>query len=242
MEPSPSTSIEEESMRRGAPRALLVGGLGIAVLVLTSLSPQTGLRTAHADVLAKLDPRLRAHVSGTASLELEPGGPAAARQTMRSNYFPVGDDGCPVSQGRDVKVNVNCLNVADPNLQGRSQAQNETAIAVSPDGQHLIASYNDYRRGDGSCGVSYSLDGGARWADSAAPMSFSSGAPFGAARQYWQAGGDTSVAWDTRGNAYLSCQVFNRGAPPTTNPDLSSAFLVFRSTHNNGASWDFPGR
>src|SRR5439155_25150587 len=92
-------------------------------------------------------------------------------------------------------------------------------------------------------GTSYSLDGGRGWIDSTTPNGFTRGAPFGNfARQYWQASGDTSVAWDTRGNAYLSCMVFNRGAPTTTNPDLSSAFLVFRSTGNNGGSWNFPGR
>src|SRR5207245_1964456 len=62
------------------------------------------------------------------------------------------------------------------------------------------------------------------------------------ARQYWQAGGDTSVAWDTRGNAYLSCQVFQRGIGVTTNLDQSSGFVVLRSTQNNGASWNFPAR
>ena len=77
-------------------------------------------------------------------------------------------------------------------------------------------------------------------------MSFSRGretgvVDFGAAREYWQAGGDTSVAWDTKGNAYLSCQVFNRGAGTAPNPDVSSAFLLFRS-QNHGASWNFPGR
>jgi hypothetical protein len=155
----------------------------------------------------------------------------------------VNDDGCAVSYGNNVKVNQNCLNVADANLQGRSQAQNETSIAVDPNNpQHLVASYNDYRRGDGNCGTSYSLDAGRTWIDSTAPTSFTRGGPFGAARQYWQAGGDTSVAWDTRGNAYLSCQLFNRGKPPTTNPDQSSALVVFRSTQNRGASWNFPGR
>ena len=61
-------------------------------------------------------------------------------------------------------------------------------------------------------------------------------------RQYWQAGGDTSVAWDTRGNSYLSCQLFNRGSGADPNPDQSSAFAVYRSTGNNGASFNFPGR
>jgi hypothetical protein len=113
-----------------------------------------------------------------------------------------------------------------------------------------VATFNDYRRGDGNCYGAFSLDGGKTWTDSTIPMSFSSGHPpaavsvgdFGAARQYWQAGGDTSVGWDTRGNAYFSCQVFQRGQPTTPNADVSSAFLVFRSTQNKGASWNFPGR
>ena len=51
------------------------------------------------------------------------------------------------------------------------------------------------------------------------PMSFIDGdATWGTPRQYWQAGGDTSVAWDTKGNAYFSCQVFNRGAVRLTQP------------------------
>ena len=74
-------------------------------------------------------------------------------------------------------------------------------------------------------------------------MGFTRGTAFGGfARQYWQAGGDTSVAWDTKGNAYLSCQMFNRGPPTSANPDQSSAFYVFRSTGTDGASWNFPAR
>ena len=45
---------------------------------------------------------------------------------------------------------------------------------------------------------------------------------------------------DTKGNAYLSCQMFNRGQAVSPNPDLSSAFYVFRSTGSAGASWNFP--
>ena len=75
-------------------------------------------------------------------------------------------------------------------------------------------------------------------------MGFTRGTAFGnVARQYWQSGGDTSVEWDTKGNAYLSCQMFMRGAGGlTNNPDTSSAFYVFRSTKDAGASWNFPGR
>src|ERR1700742_5365514 len=74
-------------------------------------------------------------------------------------------------------------------------------------------------------------------------MGFTRGDAFGdAARQYWQAGGDTSVAWDSHGNAYLSCQMFMRGEAVSNNPDQSSSFYVFRSTGTNGASWNFPAR
>lgn len=160
-----------------------------------------------------------------------------------ASYQPAGDDSCRAHIGRDIKVNQNCLNISDPDLQGRSQAQNETSIAI--DWQHpknVVATYNDYRRGDGTCGASFSTDGGRSWDDSTVPDGFTRGTAFGAAREYWQAGGDTSVAFDTRGNAYLSCQLFNRGSGASPNPDLSSAFYVFRSTGNAGASWNFPGR
>ena len=49
-----------------------------------------------------------------------------------------------------------------------------------------------------------------------------------------------TVAWDTRGNAYLTCLFFDRGAAVSQNPDQSSAFYVFRSTGAGGASWNFP--
>jgi hypothetical protein len=229
-------------MTRSGLRLLLAVPLTLAVVLATSAAPRIGVRTASADVLSRMDPRLRAHVSGNAALELGALQPSARAPQARGTYFPVGDDGCPTSLGRNVKVNQNCLNVTDDDLQGRAQAQNETAIAASPDGRHLVASYNDYRRGDGTCGTSFSQDAGRSWTDSTTPNGFTRGQPFGSARQYWQAGGDTSVAYDTKGNVYLSCQAFMRGTPVSSNPDLSSAMLVFRSTRNNGASWNFPGR
>lgn len=158
------------------------------------------------------------------------------------NYVPTSASGCVANYGRNVKVNQNCLNISDQSLQGRGQANNETSIAQDPrNPSHLVASDNDYRRGDGTCGAHYSLDGGRKWADATVPNSFTAGDAT-APRQYWQAGGDTSVAWDTRGNSYLSCQLFNRGSAATTNADQSSAFVTYRSTGNAGASFNFPGR
>jgi hypothetical protein len=98
--------------------------------------------------------------------------------------------------------------------------------------RNIVASDNDYFRGDATCGAAYSLNTGRDWNDAPTPMSFVRGVPTWApnAREYWQGGGDTSVAWDTKGNAYLSCQSFNRGTPTSPNPDLSSAFYLLRST------------
>ena len=199
--------------------------------------------------MSRVPQPLRAHMSG--GLEMVLTAQPSAQSALATNYFPAGDE-CQSDIGSNVKVNQNCLNISDSNLQGRAQAQNETSIAVDPNNaNHVLASYNDYRRGDGTCGSSYSRDGGRTWNDSTVPNGFTRGngtigpgqPPFGTApRQYWQAGGDTSVAFDTKGNAYLSCQAFTRGKEVAGSPDLSSAFLLFRSTHNGGASWNFPAR
>lgn len=169
---------------------------------------------------------------------------APGANSLPVTFTPAGSGECSANFGSNVKVNQNCLNVSDPDLQGRGQANNETFIAQDPyHPQYLVASDNDYVRGDGTCGSSYSSDGGSTWNDSTVPNSFTRGTQFGnTPRQYWQAGGDTSVAWDTRGNAYLACQVFNRGGGTSSNADQSSAFYVYRSTGNHGASWNFPGR
>jgi hypothetical protein len=170
-----------------------------------------------------------------------PGAGGAGGGGGDQNYSPSGNNGCAENRGNNVKVNQECLTVSDPDLQGRGQAQNEESIAADPNNpKHVVASQNDYRRGDGNCYAAYSLNGGKNWNDSTVPTSFTrfNQQP----REYWQAGGDTSVGWDTRGNAYISCQLFDRGGGTSPNSDASSGFVVMRSTQNNGASWNFPGR
>lgn len=188
---------------------------------------------------SKLQQRL---LSGFASAEmaLSSSPNALSRAATLGNYYPTSDDGCPQNLGSNIKVNQNCLNISDTDLQGRGQSQNETAIAQDPNNpSHIVTGFNDYRRGDGNCGAAYSLNGGQQWTDTTIPMSFTRGPT--SPREYWQAGGDPAVAWDTKGNAYYQCQMFNRGLGASANPDLSSAVYVFRSTGNNGASWNFPG-
>jgi hypothetical protein len=217
---------------------LLAGAIAVAGLGSSAHRAQgaNGIRA-----LTLLQQRL---VSGSArsALEQQPAGPAvrsAATQQAAATFR-----GCPTNRGSNIIVNQNCLNQTDPDLQGRAQAQNETAIAQDPnDPSNMVASSNDYRRGDGNCYTYYSTNDGKTWQDSTPPMSFTRGTAFGGfQRQYWQAGGDTSLAWDTKGNVYLSCQMFNRGFAASENPDQSSSFYVFRSTGTNGASWNFPAR
>jgi len=140
-------------------------------------------------------------------------------------------------------VNQNCTNLSDADLPGRGQASNEPFIAQDPNApDHLVASFNDYRAGEGTCATAYSRNGGQTWSDVAVPNSFTRGSAFGTAREYWQTGGDGTVAFDSRANAYLACQRFQRGGGDSSNQDLSSGIYVFRSTGNGGASWNFPGR
>ncbi len=218
----------------------------LAALIVTfqpAAVPVNGATPGIDDELNAIQSRL---ISGFAAFELGANGEGAGQSQKPDNYFPRGSDSCPNNISSNIKVNQNCLNLSDPNLQGRGQAQNETSIAQDPNQpNHIIASYNDYRRGDGTCGVSYSLDKGRTWNDATVPNNFTrnpatAAAPF--PREYWQAGGDTSVAWDSKGNAYLSCQLFKRGPGTTGDPDRASGFFVFRSTQNYGASFNFPGR
>ena len=231
---------------------LVVAAIAAIALVVTPAA----WRAQHANATARglslhgLNHIQRRILSGFASFEAGIGVPmtpakvrvraAASRLSASAPSSPL----CPGNLGSNVIVNQNCLNVTDPDLQGRGQAENETAIAQNPSNPgQVVAGYNDYRRGDGNCGADFSTNGGASWTDSTMPTGFTRGTAFGnVAREYWQAGGDTSVAWDSRGNAYMSCQLFNRPGHVTNNPDASSSFYVFRSTGDGGASWNFPGR
>jgi hypothetical protein len=231
--------------------------LAMSVALMLPLNGGVSADSTTAQNLTKLRPQFRNHVSGMVD-QAASANSSGGSSVILNNFFPRQDE-CTLNRGGNVKVNQNCLNVTDADLQGRAQAENETAIAVDPNNpRHMVTGFNDYRRGDGTCGTSYSLDGGKTWNDSTMPNGFArgnqgniqngtvptpgDGNTFGTPREYWQAAGDPSVAWDSRGNAYFSCQVFNRGFPTSPNPDQSSGFLIFRSTQNDGASWDFPGR
>jgi hypothetical protein len=110
-----------ELLRAGAAAALsaalmLPGATGSAAPGTTGFDPN------------KLPVQVRARLSGTADLALRSDAPRALSAARPVNFFPRQDE-CGVRSGGNTKVNQNCLNVTDPDLQGRGQAQNET---VSP--------------------------------------------------------------------------------------------------------------
>jgi hypothetical protein len=233
----------------------IAAALPIVVALIAPLA--LGTSTTSGFAYKNLTPTQKRLLSATASAFFDPStDPATSGNAPRraasskapistfGNYNPSSASGCSNTMGSNTKVNQDCLNLSDADLQGRAQAHNETFIAQDPTNpNHILASYNDYRRGDGNCYGAYSLNNGTTWTDTTIPMGFTRGGPFGVvAREYWTSGGDTAVAFDTKGNAYFQCQVFQRGMPTTNNADASSAFYVFRSTHNAGASWNFPGR
>jgi hypothetical protein len=218
---------------------------GAALLAAMALAaPRAGAERFGYDDLTAIQKR---HVSGVLAEALGGAAAGARRQaapSATSANQSATASACDGHRGRNVKVNQNCLNISDVALNGRGQSQNETWVAANPNNpRQIIATYNDYRRGDGTCGVTFSHDGGRTWADATTPNGFVSGAAFGGtAREYMQGGGDTAVEWDSRGNAYMLCQEFKRGAGVTEDPDQSSAFYIYRSTGNGGASFNFPGR
>ena len=169
---------------------------------------------------------------------------AAGAAKMAGAAKKAGSIACVGNIGPNIHVNQNCQNDTDVDLHGRGQGSNETWVSVNPkNSNQLIAGYNDYRRGDGTCGISYSTDGGKRWKDATAPNGFVRGTAYGnKPRQYFQASGDPGIAWDSRGNAYYSCLEFKRGIAISPDPDQSNGIYVYRSTGTGGATWNFTGR
>jgi len=187
---------------KSRPILALAGVCAVALAIALAIAPSAS-RTQHASAavhgisLHGLSKLQKNHLSGFASFEA---GIGVSTKTPAARTLPrAGSSGvnlCPHNFGTNVLVNQNCLNVTDADLQGRAQAQNETAIAQNPfNPRQVVAGFNDYRRGDGTCGTAFSGNGGSSWTDSTMPNGFTRGTNFGGvARQYWQAGVDPSVA------------------------------------------------
>src|SRR5205814_3472627 len=157
-------------MRRPIALLLALVALGVAIMFAGIGGSTTRVTSAHAGQLGiddEMNDEQERLISGFAAFELGKTNNDNGSTNRPDQYFPRGSGDCPTNISSNIKVNQNCLNLADPDLQGRGQAQNETSIAIDPNNTNrIVASYNDYRRGDGTCGASWSTDGGRSWDDS----------------------------------------------------------------------------
>ena len=103
----------------------LVGGGGGVVSVQKAQSGRLGIDDEMNDEQERL-------ISGFAAFELGKTGNDNATAQRPDSYFPRGSNDCTNVLSSNIKVNQNCLNLSDPDLQGRSQAQNEEFIKVDP--------------------------------------------------------------------------------------------------------------
>ena len=232
-------------------------GIAVAGAILTSVLVALGATTTVAGALnyGRLNAIQRRIISGFVSSELSSQGattsprPAAASLLPApagalANYVPLGTGQCSQTLGGNVKVNQNCLNLTDSDLQGRAQAKNETSIAQDPrtadpprgQRQRLPPRRRHVRRrlhrrraaAPGRTRRSRRLHPGGDLRRRRPPVLA------GRRRHVGRLG--------HAGQRLPVLPAVQPGHAAASNPDLSSAFYVFRSTGNDGASWNFPGR
>ena len=129
----------------------------------------------------------------------------------------------------DIRVNQDCT----------YRRQAEELIKINPTNpRNLIAGQNDSRIGFNHCGFDFSFDGGQTWGDGIPPFFQRLNSPpkdhtiaggIGTNHTY-DAASDPALAFDSRGNAYFSCIVFD----VNTN---ASGLLVARSPAVAGGSF-----
>ena len=127
--------------------------------------------------------------------------------------------------------------------------QNETIIKYDPnDPDNLVAGMNDYRSGEGFQGFAYSLDGGRTWGDGLIPFTNHRNQPQpghtladgpGTGHTY-EAHSDPGLTWDSRGNAFFSAVLFDRGTAAsgvfvTISPQVKGSF--FNSVPSAGSRY-----
>ena len=129
----------------------------------------------------------------------------------------------------DIRVNQDCT----------LRRQAEEDIAVDPTNpKNLVAGQNDSSAGLNHCGFDYSFDGGVHWGTGIPPFYDRLNSPptghtiFGGpgTGHTYDAASDPSVTFDSRGNAYFSCILFDI-------KDNASALYVARSPAGAGGSF-----
>ena len=176
---------------------------------------------AHDEDPATTGIRIRQLRVGPAHVErptiVAPGPGPVVRQLL-----PVGERGLPGLPGLQRQGEPELPERHRRRPPGPGQAQNETAIAADPERRHTWSRRTTTTGAATAPAASPTAStAGRTWSDATTPNGFTRGTAFGGfAREYWQAGGDTSVAWDTKGNAYLSARC--SCAAPASRPTPTS--------------------
>lgn len=181
-----------------------------------------------------------ASVDGTAGLQIRF---SAFIESEADNTQQEGSNPSPstlVTPGTILSSSLDATSVLAPavtvNQDTGGAPQNETAIAVDPNNaQRVVASANDYVAGtwtcqigstpcsafgDGYSGTYFSNDGGATWCCASNPNGSNIGTLIPGVEHLvggqYDAGGDPSVAFDSRGHVYYAGLGFDRTAPNNT--------------------------
>src|ERR1700758_3657653 len=207
---------------------------GFAILGASGSTPTYDINTLAGKV---------ASVNGTAGLQIrfsafieqeasEAGNPGPATPITPTFVLSSSLDGTSITSP-DVTVNQDTA----------AAPQNETAIAVDPtNANRVVAAANDYATRTWSCSISgtpcsalgdaysgtyFSNDGGATWCCSSSDPAHLGTLIPGVERLtggIYDAGGDPSVAFDSRGHAYFAGLGFDRTSPPNTVTVSSGTF------------------
>src|ERR1700738_506604 len=96
----------------------LLAALPLAAVLL--YQPAATPIPAHASLYAHMLTIQKRILSGVGTRALAPADvdPSEQDTAAPNTYYPTGDDGCPLDLGSNIKVNQNCLNLTDVDLQG----------------------------------------------------------------------------------------------------------------------------
>src|SRR4051812_34992908 len=118
-------------------------GLGAVCAGVALAAGGSGGQPAEAARAHQLTPLQQRVLSGTAKEALQASANQRSGALAAPSFSRTDATGCPENRGSNVRVNQDCQNLTDPDLAGRGEAQNETAVSQDPgNSSNLLAAAN----------------------------------------------------------------------------------------------------